>query len=443
MNSSSVLGLKYKLMFWYLTACLAIVTDESGLSYVVCPECLETVLCDVKTATGSPLNPALIGHWDAWQPLKTGIRNCGSIEISIANMCKEDRTHVDEVYLVGFVPCTSVPNDVPEAYDPFLEPLMHDLSRGFLEGSEVSYPTGAVIDNYEPREMETVQILLLCWTADHPGQCEFGKFLNQGKCGCRRCKLTGQQSEYCNRYCYGNNRYHCRYPWPKRNIELELETLYDVDNETRKSARKTLSSEKGFLGPSVLHRYLYPLDGFDILQHMVIDVFHTVLLNLCKYQIQRMLELELLDTSYLDEKVKTFPWTNELKNGRIPVAAPMLECILEGRWKTEREIVCSVSRFVELHFASGRDGWSDEMIEMHRKLAQRINVKIEEAQGLDMCTVSVHNMMHIHEDIINFSGTDNYWCAVFERAVKDYVKRSHDRKGVELTLLKLKPEENF
>ncbi|CAH3173253.1 unnamed protein product [Porites lobata] len=63
---------------------------------------------------------------------------------------------------------------------------------------------------------------------------------------------------------------------------------------------------------------------------------------------------------------------------------------------------------------------------MHRKLAQRINVKIEETQGLDMCTVSVHNMLHIHEDIINFSATDNYWCAVFERAVKDYIKRSNN-----------------
>ena len=119
--------------------------------------------------------------------------------------------------------------------------------------------------------------------------------------------MTGQQSEHCNRYYYGNNRYHCRYPWVKRNIQLELENLYDVDNETRKSVRKTLSSEKGFTGTSVLHKYLHPLYGFDILQHMVFDVFHTVLLNLCKNQIQRMLELELIDTAHLDEKLKTFP----------------------------------------------------------------------------------------------------------------------------------------
>ena len=59
------------------------------------------------------------------------------------------------------------------------------------------------------------------------------------------------------------------------------------------------------------------------------------------------------------------------------------------------------------------------MIEMHKVLAKGINVKIEETQGLDLCTISVHNLLHVHEDIFNFSATDNYWCAVFERAVKD------------------------
>ena len=69
--------------------------DESGVSYVECSECLQTVPCEVKIANGSPLNLALIGHWDAWLPFKTGLRSCGSIEISIANMCKEDRAHVE------------------------------------------------------------------------------------------------------------------------------------------------------------------------------------------------------------------------------------------------------------------------------------------------------------------------------------------------------------
>lgn len=305
----------------------------------------------------------------------------------------------------------------------------------------------------------------MCWTAGHPGQCEFGKFLNQGKCGCRRCKLTGKQSEHSYDYYYGDNRFHCRYPWESRDVELEQENFYDVDNETRTSVRKRLSSEKGFTGTSLLHKYLYPLYGFDVLQHIVIDTFHTIPLNLCKNQVQRLLELELLDKTYLDEQIKNFPWTTELKTGRLPVAVgrngkglgywkaegfqkfayPMLECILEGKLQNlnELEILCSVARFTELHFNGGRDGWDDQMIEMHKVLAKRINVKIEETQGLDMCTISVHNLLHVHEDILNFSATDNYWCAVFERAVKDYVKRSNNCKGVEGTYAKAEARREY
>ena len=49
-------------------------------------------------------------------------------------MKKEDRNHVDEVYVVGFVPSHSVPN-IPEALDPFLQPLMDDICTGFINGS--------------------------------------------------------------------------------------------------------------------------------------------------------------------------------------------------------------------------------------------------------------------------------------------------------------------
>ena len=62
---------------------------------------------------------------------------------------------------------------------------MDDLCQGFIDGFQVSYRAGLAIDNYEPSEMQTEGILLLCWAADHPGQCEVGKFLNQ-------CKMTKQ-----------------------------------------------------------------------------------------------------------------------------------------------------------------------------------------------------------------------------------------------------------
>lgn len=194
--------------------------------------------------------------------------------------------------------------------------------------------------------------------------------------------MIGKQGDYSHHYYYGDNRFHCRYPWEIRDIQLEQENLYDLDNETRITVRKKQSSERGFTGTSLLHKYLYPLYGFDILQHMVIDVFHTVPLNLCKNQVQRMLELELIDKTYLDEQIKIFPWTTELKAGRLPVvvgkdgkglafwkaegfqkfAYLMLETVLEGKLQklNEVDILSSVARFTELHFNTGRDGWNDD-----------------------------------------------------------------------------------
>ncbi len=93
---------------------------------VECPECFNIFEDTIKFTNGNPLNLALIGHWDGWQPFGYSLRGCGSIEVSIANMRKEDRNHVDEVYVVGFVPSYAVPN-IPEALDPFLQPLMDDI----------------------------------------------------------------------------------------------------------------------------------------------------------------------------------------------------------------------------------------------------------------------------------------------------------------------------
>lgn len=153
--------------------------------------------------------------------------------ITVANMKKSERNHVDEVYVVGFVPCFEVPN-LPESLDPFLQPLMDDVCNGFIHGFQVNYPEGITIAGYEPSREETVRLLLLCWTADHPGQCETGTFLNQGRCGCRRCKMVGQHLENSSNthYYYGQNRFHYRHPWGQRTIESELGNLFDIEHET-------------------------------------------------------------------------------------------------------------------------------------------------------------------------------------------------------------------
>lgn len=382
-------------------------------------------------------------------------------------MKKTDRCHVDEVYVVGFVPCSDLPKDLPEYLDPFLKPLMDDLCNGFLSGYNIPYPLQFTSDEFHSSETEIIRLLLLCWTGDHPGQCEVGKFLSQGKCGCRREKLHGQQLQNSSNthYYYGNNRYHGRYPWEKLQIEKELENLYDIENETRTSVRKALSSKLGFTGISQLHKVLYPLYKFDITRDMVYDVYHTIPLNVVKNQLTRLLQLELVDTEYLDKQIRDFPWSKELKDGRLPrpvgkeckgighwkaeglqkFSFPMTNSIFEDKFQDDEEfqIQTLVSRLTELHFYSGRLCWTDEMISVHFKIAQRLNILVEEVQGLQMCTISLHNLLHIHEDIINFSACDNYWCAVVERAVKHYVKKSHNCKGIERTFASSEARREF
>ena len=107
----------------------------------------------------------------------------------------------------------------------------------------------------------------------------------------------------------------------------------------------------------------------------------------------------------------------------------MTTCIFEDKFQDDEEfqIQTLVSRLAKLHFYSGRQGWTDEMINVHFKLAWRLNELVEELQGLQMYTISLHNFIHI-QDIINFAACDNYRCAVLERAVKHYVKKSHNCK---------------
>lgn len=59
----------------------------------------------------------------------------GALEVSIANMYKEDRNATDEVYVVGFVPNHLLPKKQPNALDPFLEPLISEIEKIFINVS--------------------------------------------------------------------------------------------------------------------------------------------------------------------------------------------------------------------------------------------------------------------------------------------------------------------
>lgn len=87
----------------------------------------------------------------------------------------------------------------------------------------------------------------------------------------------------------------------------------------------------------------------------------------------------------------------------------------------------------ELVYKTGRSGWTANDSELITKLIQQHNILTEESEGTKSCVVTLHNLLHLPEDIMNFSSLDNYWYYSFERAVKKYVKRSSNCKNLETT----------
>lgn len=50
-------------------------------------------------------------------------------------MSKLNRSNAVETYTVGFVPSYVLPDKRPNSLDPFLQPLVADLEKGFIEGA--------------------------------------------------------------------------------------------------------------------------------------------------------------------------------------------------------------------------------------------------------------------------------------------------------------------
>ena len=44
----------------------------------------------------------------------------------------------------------------------------------------------------KPEGAALIRHLILCFSGDHNGLCEAGKFVKMGKCGCRRCHVASK-----------------------------------------------------------------------------------------------------------------------------------------------------------------------------------------------------------------------------------------------------------
>ena len=72
-------------------------------------------------------------------------------------------------------------------------------------------------------------------------------------------------------------------------------------------------------------------------------------------------------------------------------------------------------------------------LQLLQRLIWRHNILTEEVEGVRSCVISLHNLLHLTDDIRRFSSPDNVWCYVYERAVHTYIERSSNMKNLELT----------
>lgn len=200
---------------------------DGGQKLVTCPYCTVTVSHTVQKVNRDPRNLAYILHWDGFQPFDGKYNHgSGAIEVQIANMGKKDRQKQSEIFVVGFVPAYMLPERRPISFDPFLSPILDDIENGFINGIEV--------ENYSfslpqfPSGPARLRHLILCVTADHVAICEICKAIFYGKNPCRCCKCGSTLDPNSNHYYYGEYRKSAKYPWPKRNIDDELETLQRI-----------------------------------------------------------------------------------------------------------------------------------------------------------------------------------------------------------------------
>ena len=158
---------------------------------------------------------------------------------------------------------------------------------------------------------------------------------------------------------------------------------------------------------------------------------------------------------------QTYNYFSELKDGRIPEGVTKRI----GYWKAEEfqkfaypvseyvigdllpevhyHVWITLVRITEMIYNTGRNGMHQTDIMLLEKLILRHNVLTEEAEGMKSCVVTLHNLLHLPDDILRFSTADNYWCYTFERAAKSYVERSSNSKNLEYTFAHAESRREF
>ena len=122
---------------------------------------------------------------------------------------------------------------------------------------------------------------------------------------------------------------------------------------------------------------------------------------------------------------------------------PASEFVLGDLSPNDKEVWASLPRIVEFIFNSGLNGWTRDMVDNFTRLCWRYCILVEESYGITECVITLHGLTHVPEDIMRFSGPDNYWCFQYERAVGRYVNQTSNKKGIEKTFARKESQREF
>ena len=439
--------------------------SSSSTVTVTYDSCAESFSTQPKYMKGDPRNQALLIHYDGWCPHTTSSGSVAAITLTHGCTNKVNRSHGENALVYSFIPVSQLPEKSPHKYDTFLEPLVDELASLYINGQQVFYKSS--VEGYCGRDdTPTLRALPLLLTADLKAHTEVGLTGAGGFKGCRRCHLEGEYLRECSHYYYGQFQYTFRFPAPLRTAADNLRLARQVDAAATAAERTRLSKAAGVTGETILYR-LYDLCRFDPVRDLVVNVMHSLVLNLIRSEMENHLLRGAdsrspgcsapLSRSDLAAALEKVPWYSELRDGRIPkvssTVADSSRIHKLGYWKAEefgkfavvapyilREIVpeesyrcfCLLSQIYQLVFSKELriQGWDQQHQEMLKRLLWKLHIEYEHLYGLSACTENVEYSLHIPKDIERFSLPDNYWCYMYERQVKFYKKQTTNMKSL-------------
>ena len=132
-----------------------------------CSECTFDFIHIITSVKGNLLNQAFIFHEDGFNAFSKKSRGIAAIHFSDACTKKEQRLHGENLHVYSFIPTYLLKEGIPHKMDPFLKPLIDEVTELYIKGIDIHIAQEIECNHYTIQEgNHKVRALLLLGTAD-------------------------------------------------------------------------------------------------------------------------------------------------------------------------------------------------------------------------------------------------------------------------------------